>query len=251
MVRTLPSLFGASIVLCAAANAATVSLPFSTNFDSGVTIGSGTSNTFVQGGTLANSTIAPITTGSSDLVLRQSAAANNASASVAGVVAGTSFSISTTFTVATYTNSGTVAANMAIGFLGDGTNLSGGSRYYMAYSLTNGSVAFQKNGGNIGTNSGGTIAATPGTVITLSLNGTYQPNGTLSLTGTATSGSTVINLSASDATPLTGNNHGVRMGTISGATMGLDYTYFSVVPEPASAALASVAGLLATLRRRR
>jgi len=247
----------AMLSVCSEA-ASVLPLPFATDFDSGVTVGSAATNTFqTGGGSPGASSRVEIGTGSGNFVLQQRPNGSNTSAAVSAAgVAGNAFTITTTFDIGNYTNTGTIAANMAIGFLGTNVNLSTGDRYYLAYSLTNGNFSITKNGGGTaGTFTAGaasaSYAANIGATFSLTLNGTYESNGTLNIVGIITNGTDTFQVTGRDTAPVAGEYFGLRAGTTSGATAQINYQEFSLIPEPSAAALVALAGVAVGFRRRR
>lgn len=204
--------------------------------------------------------------------------ASSAAVSVAGV-AGTNFSITTQFTVASASTAPVDTGVNTIGFgiLGGNATFSGDSApnaYYLAdFSYANGTTAPAADTGRLrilslgdatgftATNSlnnfdGATtgFAIQKGVTYTLKLTGTYVGstlNLALSLfdaTGTIQIGTSAT---ASDTSPLAGSNFGYRERTGTNTVLDVSYDNFSIVPEPSSALLAGVAGLgLIGIRRR-
>lgn len=134
----------------AVSHAAVTTLPFSTDFDSGVTVGpsSTASNTFYTAGTTST---APALTAGPDRALRlTSPAGQNSSAAIQLPSSATSggFTISTTFTIVSTTGTGN--KNVAIGFLGTSSlfDLSSNDNFRMNYAIDTGVISFQNNGGN-------------------------------------------------------------------------------------------------------
>lgn len=253
--------------------ASITSLPFSTDFDSGVTVGpsSTASNTFYTAG---STTTPPALTAGPDVKMRLvSPGGQNSSAAVqiSSTLTSGGFTMSMTFTIVTATSTGN--KNVALAFLGDNASfdLSQNNNYRMNYGIDTGIISFQSNGGNEhfdntgagGSNVTATWAAgadrpTAGDSITLNLTATYLTPTRLSLTGTASTnaGAAPVNISAvmETGTPAyTGTNFGVRSGSAASNSSTIDVTNFSVdvIPEPTSAALVTLAAGAFFLRRKR
>ncbi len=208
--------------------------------------------------------------------------ASSASVSVAGV-AGTSFTMSTQFTVNTVNPPTGSVSTIGFGALG-GDAVFSASSLANAYYLADFGYAYAMNaaGGDKGrlrilalgdtqigysaTNTGGNfngnttnLAIQTGVTYTLRLTGTYSGGSlSMSLGLFDAAGTTQIGTSATatDATPLTGSNFGIRNrnSSNSSGTSSLNATFdnFSVtnIPEPSTALLGTL-GALALLRRRR
>lgn len=266
--RISPLIFAA---LCLTAEGASVSLPFSTDFDSGVTVGpsSTASNTFYTAG---STTTAPALTAGPDVKMRLvSPGGQNSSAAVqiSSTLTSSGFTMSMTFTIVAATSTGN--KNVALAFLGDNVNfdLSQNNNYRMNYGIDTGIISFQNNGGNDqfdgagGSQVNATWAAgadrpTVGDTVTLNLTATYLTATRLSLTGTASTnaGAAPVNISAvmeTGAVAYTGTNFGVRSGSATGNSSTIDVTNFSVdaIPEPTSVALALLSASALSFRRKR
>jgi hypothetical protein len=204
--------------------------------------------------------------------------ASSASIPVAGI-AGTNFTITTQFTVASASTAPVNTGVNTIGFgaLGGNATFSGDTApnaYYLAdYSYTGGPTATPGDIGrlrilSLGDTSGFTATnslnnldgATTGFAIqkdvtyTLKLTGTYTGSTlNLALGLFDAAGTTQIGTSATaiDTSPLVGSNFGYRERTGTTTTLDVSYDNFSVVPEPSAALLAGVTGLgLIGIRRR-
>lgn len=269
ILRFSPLLFMAIGVT--AQGASITSLPFSTDFDSGVTVGPSSTpgNTFYTAGTTSTP---PALTAGPDVKMRLvSPAGQNSSAAVqiSSTLTSAGFTMSMTFTIAATTGTGN--KNVALAFLGDnvGYDLSVNNNYRMNYAIDTGVISFQSNGGtdqfdNAGgsfSNATWTAGADRPTVndsVTLTLTATYLTPTRLSLSGTASTnaGAAPVNISAvmeTAAIAYTGTNFGVRSGSAASNSSTIDVTNFSVdvIPEPTSAALVTLAAGAFFLRRKR
>lgn len=246
------------------------SLPFSTDFDSGVTVGpsSTPTNTFYTAGTTGT---APALTAGPDSALRLVSNSSNSSAALqldSSLTSG-GFTMSMTFRIVA--SSGSANRNIALAFLGSSGSydLSSNNNYRLNYGIDTGIISFQNNGltdqfdgagGSLvtATWNAGADRPTAGDTVTLSLTATYLTPTRLAFSGTASTdaGAATVSVSAqmeTGAVAYTGTNFGVRSGSASGSSTTIDITHFSIaaIPEPSSSALALLAVLGLGLRRQR
>ena len=235
------------LALCSTPAFAAVSLPYSNNFASSAadftpnaggnwSLVTGTYQNVVPGNTPSYSTVA-----------------------VTGRPANQPFQISTTFQVKE------TAFNFSVGFaaLATTSNL-GSASYYLADVSQSGGMRFRvfTDGGAAGADSAvnttgtgiGNIAIDE--TITLTLTGTYDLGGALTLALTAFDGtnSQTITLAAPIASPFAGTNFGYRNRSNTDAdpmTVQLDNFSINAVPEPGSVALLGLGLAGAVIRRRR
>ncbi len=258
-----PSLFAGTVIV-------TTGNPFTTNFDeyTGTDPIDGTAGRFTASGTgtFSNS----ITSlGGSNLALSQSASgpttgtgsgAAIAAVNTTGLTAnGGGFTVSTTFLTTTAGTTGTT--NLSVNGAASSTFGTGYRLVYTTFAATGtGTLSFARNGTTIGTSAGAVISGSfvPSSVtpLTLSMTVLYNSNNNATIIGALYNGTTqVASLSFTDTnTVQRGEYFGVRTAASgAGANETITYTDFTLaaVPEPASAALAGMAGLLLTLRRRR
>jgi hypothetical protein len=249
------------------AEGATLStLPYSTNLDSGVTVGTAAANTFqtfsnvAAGGTASSSLV---TLSGSDQALRQivdgvdGGLINNTSASVAtSALESTGFLMTTTFVVDSFASGGTI--NFSLGAYSSGLDLGGGSRYQLTYtSSANGTISLGKSGTPLGTASAATGNPLTAGALTLTFSGAFS-GANLVLVGTL-SGSNIatpVSLTFTDTSPSTivgGDNFGFRTAINGTGAQQITVTDFSLgaIPEPTSMALLGLAGCAFGIRRKR
>jgi PEP-CTERM putative exosortase interaction domain len=254
----------AGIVLTALPSLATAA-SYTNNFS-----GSGSNTAFSAEGVDANWTVSggvyQFSTNSTAI------AADTASVPVPGV-AGSSFTIETQFNVSSLGNVNGNGVTLGFGVLGASTGFGGaaGSSYYLAdwqvattgtagnlrilsqgdpNGFTNAAVNVDDNAGSAG------LAINLNTTYTLRLVGTYVGT-TLNMTlGVFDANGIQIGSSAtaSDTSPLTGENFGYRNRVgLGGGTFTADFDNFSImpVPEPSSVVLLGLGASMAAFVRRR
>lgn len=190
-------------------------------------------------------------------------------------IAGNNFTQSVDFNLTTFTAGGTGSGNgnttrVGFGVLGASANFS--TSYYLADFVVAGNVSSPAAGSRVGDirlleiSGDGQINSTSSAQSNLAVNGTdnyrmtlvgiYSGGGlTLNYSVTNLTTSASVSVNGIDSSPLTGANLGFRnsIGTIGGATGALDVNFdnFSIVPEPSSAVLLGLGGVLLIVRRRR
>lgn len=247
--------------------AATITVPYTTNFDSFST-GALTSpfTSFASNGA-SSSTI--VNLGGGDNILRQVTAPNTGNTSsntyahveVASNTFGYTGALSNTFTITSAITLGSLAtfpvSNISVNALSaaDATN-----GYRLAYNIGQGGNAGNITLSGLGVTSvdSGAVLLTPtrGTQLTLTLVGTYISATTLKLDGYLYngSGSLIASLTANTTNLSTGTSFGVRSANngLAGAGFTADVTQLAVIPEPTTCALLGLGlGTVILFRRRR
>jgi hypothetical protein len=257
--RLLISAWFGAAVSCSAAI-----VPFSETFESYGT-GDVTVGEFVESSPLLYTIVADAMFGDNNYqaLVSSGAGAVNGSAAVAFPgLAGTNFTISTRFRIDSFTTISTSTLNLGFGVLGNDPNFSNGTQYRILFTVSSsnagepGTINIQENGTTFVSQARGTsIGVALDTEYTLSVTGTYT-GGTIALSATATRLDTNASTTTTvtDATPPSGQYFGYRtaVNAVGGSVSeDIEYDNFTVVPEPASAALAGVALTLVAAGTRR
>lgn len=247
--------------------AAAITVPYTTNFDSFST-GALTSpfSAYTSNGA-SSSTIADL--GGGNKVLRQVTAPNTGNTSsntyahveVASNTFGYSGALSNTFTITSTITLGSLAtypvSNISVNAL-SATDATNGYRlgYNIGQANNVGNITLSGLGVTSVDSGALTLTPTTGTQLTLTLVGTYISATTLKLDGYLYngSGSLIASLTANTTNLATGTSFGVRSANSGGAGSGFtaDVTQLAVIPEPATCALLGLGlGTVILFRRRR
>jgi hypothetical protein len=141
-------------------------------------------------------------------------------------VASTGYEISTKFTLSSF--SGTGAANVGVGFLGDSADFSAGTQYRLLYQLAGsdaGRIHLFRNGSVI-SYSTGSIAPAVGQEYTIKVR-VIPANGSYIIRGTLSAGTASIATETSQATLHTGSYFGYRTA-VNASNVNVIYDDFSV-----------------------
>jgi hypothetical protein len=274
--RHLLSAVVAGLLLSSADAASASVITVTENFNSYAT-GDTPVTGFTESNTAAYTIVPGPTTGDQRYRASLSSASGGANASsgtqIAGVV-GNNFSVSTLFNVTSFTANGTSTLNLGFGLLGTTANFSdtgAESQYRVLFTIASGTTAdvgvvnFQETATNftIGTGinqqvRGASIGVATGVDYLLTVDGTYNASGHLTMVATATRLDTNASTTSTvtDTTPRAGSFFGYRtaLNAAGGsAAMVVNYDNFSLtaVPEPASVGVAGIAALGLLGRRRR
>ena len=247
----LPAMLALGAMAPRGADAAVVSFPYFNDFSSSVadfaTGGGGSWGLNIGAGIYSNIIGTSETVGSRTVQLPKFAAPQN----------GGMFRMETRFMLNSFSSATTT---VGFGALGSNSNLAGTGSFYLAdiqLGQSGGTLRlFRINVGGtnvaLGSATLGGAALALDTAYDLVLTGVYAPNGNLTLSialaGGGKSGSHSATILAANV--LQGENFGFRNRT-AGGTLGVDFDFFAITPEPGRALLLLLGGIGLLARRRR